>query len=274
MRNASIDVGLLELGKDGKFLPIPRGYGRDMSVKTPHSTIAGINLGFDFCAEHEWGYEDLKQSLGLPIKRYLDSFDDVMIPPQNPDLRYIHTKDYFACGLLRPYNNATQEFEKKVKAEAKYARPNSFQTMWDKSEFLIIGHGTCAEYVKLLYQKMMDGKVAIKQGTAIFGGGGLSFFFIDRLPAIMLKEFNEGCDDLKRLHATSDATGIAKRLADAGLRYYALSPRWADKGKKIVTYWLNPMDQHKYEHGWYSVAELDEWIAGKGPVMEKKKARV
>ncbi len=277
MRNASIDIGLLELGKDGKFLPIPRGYNRDMSVKTPHSTIAGINLGFDFVSEHEWGYKDLKQSLGLPIKSFLDTFDDLIIPSNNPDVRYMHTKDYFACGMLRPWRNATEEFEKKVREESKYPRTNGFHTMWDSNEFMIIGYGTCAEYAKLLYQKMMDGKVALKQGSAIFGGGGLCFFFIDRIPQIMIKEFNESCDDCKRLHAASDATGIAKRLADAGLRYYALSPRWSTNNKsskRTVEYWLNPMDQQKHEHGHYTVAELDEWIAGKGPVIEKKKKRV
>jgi hypothetical protein len=65
-------------------------------------------------------------------------------------------------------------------------------------------------------------------------------------------------------------TGIHKKLKEADKKYFALSPRWKDKDKKEVVFWLNPYDQQNNNFGWYSAKDLEEWIEGKGPVPKNK----
>ena len=33
--------------------------------RNPDGTFYGLNFGWDFCAEHEWGIEDLNESFGI-----------------------------------------------------------------------------------------------------------------------------------------------------------------------------------------------------------------
>lgn len=72
----------------------------------------------------------------------------------------------------------------------------------------------------------------------------------------------------KRLLAAAAATGIEQRLKAAKRGWYALSPGWVDERKQEVHFFLNPMEQPRYNHGWFTVAELDAWAAGHGPVMK------
>lgn len=63
------------------------------------------------------------------------------------------------------------------------------------------------------------------------------------------------------------ATRIEEMLKKAGKGYFALSrPRKNDAGE--LTMWLNPMEQHKYESGWYTIKQLEDWAKDKGPVMK------
>ena len=61
-----------------------------------------------------------------------------------------------------------------------------------------------------------------------------------------------------------------------GRAYLCLSPQWISGDRKSqhpVMYWLNPADQDKNNAGWFTVEELDQWIAGTGPVVNSKTSR-
>jgi hypothetical protein len=72
----------------------------------------------------------------------------------------------------------------------------------------------------------------------------------------------------KRLIAAAAATGIEERLKSQGRGWYALSPAWADADKSAVHFFLNPRDQKQFNHGWFTVGELDAWAQGSGPVVK------
>jgi hypothetical protein len=78
-------------------------------------------------------------------------------------------------------------------------------------------------------------------------------------------------EDAYNLKNAAKATGIEDYLKAKWRRWFALSPRWANEEKTEVKFWLNPMDQHIYEAGWYSVEQLMEWVEDRGPVMKKPK---
>lgn len=87
------------------------------------------------------------------------------------------------------------------------------------------------------------------------------------------------------LDAAAKVTGIENRIArrrdSAGkggryfpdYSYFALVPAWVGDKKRQDTshgvyFWLNPMHQDRYNSGWFTVEELDEWLEGRGPVMK------
>ena len=55
-------------------------------------------------------------------------------------------------------------------------------------------------------------------------------------------------------------------LKDADKGYYALSPSW--DGDNNLIFWLNPREQHVYNHGWFNVDELKMWAKNDGPIMK------
>jgi hypothetical protein len=84
------------------------------------------------------------------------------------------------------------------------------------------------------------------------------------------------------LTKAAEKTGIAARLKKASEKsgitsylrpftYYALSPRWKDETKKEVVFWLNPCSQDRFNFGWFTVKDLDDWIAGTGKVPKHDK---
>ena len=81
------------------------------------------------------------------------------------------------------------------------------------------------------------------------------------------------CDDEDyfRLITVASETGIYKILKDAGKRFFALSPKWKDDNKEEVVFWLNPIEQHIYNYGWFTVEDLKLWAKNEGPVMMEKR---
>jgi hypothetical protein len=110
----------------------------------------------------------------------------------------------------------------------------------------------------------------------VFENAGLNIVIASRLPASVQNEMREVDLDAFNLKEAAEKTGIKNRLKAAGLGFYALSPHWREgflkdrETKHNVVFFLNPFDQHKYESGWVTVEELDEWIAGKGRIIKSK----
>jgi hypothetical protein len=97
-----------------------------------------------------------------------------------------------------------------------------------------------------------------------------------------MRKFDE---DAAALGVASDKTGIIDRLAkhNAGkdwrdptkCGYYACKPSWIHEESKYdtkydVIYFLNPQEQHRCNFGWFTVEQLDQWLAGTGPVIKEK----
>jgi len=86
--------------------------------------------------------------------------------------------------------------------------------------------------------------------------------------------WEDGDKELAKLYKDVEETGIKKKLENANLRYYALSPSRPNKNMKTkynVMFWLNPQQQDIHNYGYFSVEQLEEWIEGKGPIPKKKK---
>tara|TARA_B100000614_G_scaffold262909_1_gene300571 strand:+ start:116830 stop:117651 length:822 start_codon:yes stop_codon:yes gene_type:complete len=165
--------------------------------------------------------------------------------------------------------------------------PQVLATAWDEGSFGIHAKGKeGVEYLRRLYQAFLDNDVVVYLGAPplpAFSNSSLNLMIASQIPQEGLDQM-ETCDrEAWELKRDAEKTGIEERLRKAGCRFYALSPRRGllesrvshgkiPPSKHDIMFWLNPMEQNRYDHGWFTVEELDLWIKGEGPVIKKKEA--
>lgn len=170
------------------------------------------------------------------------------------------------------------------------------ESQWDGRGFAITAYTDAAKtFLDDLQSAIPVGDVAVWLGGsgAAFSRGGLIIAIASRVPDETRKSLRDADNDAAALRKAADATGIEKRLEEARRNsggahialapygYFALSPRWVDgftrrdddrplseRTAYPVLFWLNPYHQSQYESGWFTVEELDQWIAGTGPVVK------
>lgn len=174
---------------------------------------------------------------------------------------------------------------------------------WSDSGFEIMGYSEDAKaFLTDLADAVRKGDFACFKGGGggnPFDRGGLVICIPSRVPQKYKDQMADGHAEKKRLLDAAAETGIEKRILErikdgpshngfshifSEYRFYALAPAWAgtirDRGVERggiletshpVVFFLNPGSRNA-EAGWYSVEELDDWLAGKGPVLRKKEA--
>lgn len=73
--------------------------------------------------------------------------------------------------------------------------------------------------------------------------------------------------DCTRLKEVVDKTNIYSILENAGKKYFALSVKWKDEKREDIIFWLNPMEQDKYNYGWFTINDLKDWAQNKGKII-------
>ena len=100
----------------------------------------GINLGFDFCAEHEQGIEGIHQVLGIPPQtkpmgleavrvNNIDS-DKVVLVEDEQIILLVHKDNYYKEKLLRN----REEFLRSL-ISTYYLENKDFDAAWDHNDF-------------------------------------------------------------------------------------------------------------------------------------------
>jgi hypothetical protein len=252
---------------------------------TNSGEFIGVNLGWDFTAEHEWGIDDLSSAFklkGVTRKNGLLFGTQDIVGVEARQIRNVpvelalinksnHTYLFYTCTYGEPLSDKTskRDLDHTLCSYGDY----DLYTAWDKKSFGIRVTGKeMKEQIEELYDAFLAGNVMIgmlREGNP-FSNAGLCFLIVSKLPDFFVLEYGKVDTDMLNLKEAAEATGIKKRLEDAGRRFYALSPKWVNDKKTEVHFWLNPMDQHLHNSAWVTVAELDEWIAGKGKIMKVK----
>lgn len=248
--------------------------------------LIGITLGFDFCGEHEDGVDPLMRIFGMPdktpiglddrrIRQVPESLSFARFTHQPSDKRRkaypcaalaLHAQDLEAIRnghLLTFYSEPHEEW---------YDSRDDLACAWSRDNFAILARGE--ENIPRLAElfqafQRLDILFGSVRAVSFIDRAGLTFILDSRISDETREQVLEADLDHQRLHEAARATGIEKRLRDAGRRWYALSPAWADESKTTVRFWLNPVDQHLYSANWYTVEELERWAEGTGPVMKE-----
>jgi hypothetical protein len=282
--------------------------GREGSIwKDESGKLIAINLGSDFCAEHEWGIKGIQGSLGiqgysgvsfsrsrikeileilklskskkigieartmttiLPTKVLVDNLDSVGVNVVSGFGKEKTKHTMWGLALVSDWNASRFEFSRL----ADWYSPEKEQLIghWGENDFGFICEDK--ELVSELKEAFDRKDIAIWTGSSgAFQNGGLIIAIASRLPDDFKSEWNSKDKDSIELDKAAANTGIYEKLEAADKRFFALSPRWKDKESKKVIFWLNPYDQANNESGWYEVEDLLDWIDGKGKIPKHKK---
>ncbi len=232
--------------------------------------LIALNLGADYCAEHEWGIKPIREAFGIDDKK-------LGLQKRMQNAR----ADTLVWYIGKTNDKAPKQFEGiwyKASDWAKdphgvyfSSRGGTLWTGWSESDFAAFSTDA-AEVAKLkeIYDALHYGNAAVwLGGGGVFQNAGLVIAIAERLSKETTDAWQKADVDRRDLLAEVAATGIEKRLKAAGKGYYALSPKRKPDGS--IHFWLNPFDQKENNSTWCSIKDLEEWIEGKGPIPKKGK---
>lgn len=275
--------------------------GRDNGfLKNEDGRVIAINLGADYCAEHEFGIKELRSAFGI-------NDDPTLFGIQRRVVTKIPAKDYHGNDTLQYLEFGTKKEPQAVLvfgqhlshvieqlkgagrfqdqapecAIPKYDKDATLGTAWSERDFGIHVKGAYGvEQLKAVYEAFLKNDIAIWVGGGqVFQNGGLILGIVSRLPADKLETMRAADEDRAKLNQVALDTGITAVLNEAGKRYYALSPRWKSRmnieraSAYSVVFWLNPVEQQQNNAGYFTVEELQQWAKGEGPVPMKQGAK-
>jgi hypothetical protein len=182
----------------------------------------GISLGYDFCAEHEWGIDDLKRKFGIPepSKKNMGIASRTITKcPKSLVFREESDKNGKYAVLLTAYEdwngvireelprdlaNYKEDFKWRFREEKKFRTTNSGKkvpikpdpnkkkeepvfTAWDGGSFGVAVMGEKeVGYLRELYDAFQKNNVSIARinmdGVNPFSNASLSLLITDRLP--------------------------------------------------------------------------------------------
>jgi hypothetical protein len=235
-----------------------------------NNTPVAINLGYDYCSEHEWGIKGINRALGRwagtsATEDKVWGLDrHIVTTGTNVYLHEIkvNKQKYY---YLTTVSNATH---------LDYYTPRDAESItshWDENDFCVIFPNREKGAAEFFLKKFHENKIAIGVTTNNnpFGRGGITLTTDDHYNTVDWSEIIEAQKATLAMWDRHRATGIEEKLSEAGKRWYALSPRLDDKGE--IQYWLNPMDQENVNYGWFRLNDLEQWAKNEGkiPKMEK-----
>lgn len=217
----------------------------------------GISLGFDFCAEHEWGIEGIKRICGMPepnkknmgVKSRSITKTPVLVFNEGVDNNTKHAIMYTGVSWrtneeLEKYTPRDLEgYVEEIKSRIKWSKEHNNKmedpiiTAWSGSEFGVAVYGDKeTEYLNELYQAFQDKNITIatinlKQKNP-FSNNSLMLAITDRLPIeveesmyLADKEYYDREDYEKKIGMKKL---IEKNKGKYGELHYfmACSPKW------------------------------------------------
>jgi hypothetical protein len=231
--------------------------------------VIALNLGADHVSEHEWGIAGIKRAFGITDDGF--GLDRRRVRNVIPLLQI--ATGHFAqrlgnaawSGLWLPGGHHDGPPRPYFHKDGP-----TLWTAWDEKTLgAFSSHEGEQKKIRVVYEavKSLDACVWLG-GGGVFQNAGLVIGIISRMKTSTFEEWDKVDRERAQLKIDADATGVEKRLRDAGRQFYALSPRRAADGS--VVFWLNPCGQDVYNSGWFNVSDLDAWIAGKGPIPKLK----
>ena len=249
------------------------------------NTTYGISLGYDFCAEHEWGNKGMKRHFGIDSEKMgidgrKNTKGDVYVFENNTHI-LLRSSDPFRWG-----NKQNPTFEDAVPHE-KYSSESELTTFWCEDDFCVILKKTdeSKQLVRDLEEAVKNCDLVIghiKGEIPAFSNPSLSILIGSRLPKEITDQMYAVDKEAVDLVEYEKEIGVAKlketnanKAGYKGNKYYcACSPRWINyqdaedrekqkaswKTKYDIMYWVNYSDDDD-NYGWYIVEDIIKWLS-------------
>jgi hypothetical protein len=261
-----------------------------------------ICLGYDYAAEHEIGIKRLKEYFGISEfddtehnifktiknkifgKKLKFGIDRRMVTKVPDHLTYGEfsitenkkKKRVFFVGFTDSSWRTPKEnedfFINKIKQGINFDK--SFSSWWDEKEFLVasVEQKIPMQIFKAL--SSLDAAIFLAGSKNPFAGSGLTISVKSKMKEEDLKEIENTDRERYEMILAGIKSGITQKVSKSDKRYFALNPAWkkdihnSSETKYSIVFWLNPMEQNKYNSGWYTVEELEQWVNNQGPVIK------
>lgn len=236
----------------------------------------GIDLGADYCSEHECGIAGIKSDFNLDSSKYgVDRRKINRLPNSKAFYNsYAYVRNKTKSFILFTNNRIIKEVKDGKENKFYFNLSTNLKALWDENEFALVTKKHHKEFEELNEAFQKKDIVIGLFGGHVFKNAGLTILIASRIPEEIKDSLYNQDKDVEKLNKAAKATKIEKILEKAGKGYYALSPKWIKDIGNItnsqyeVVFWLNPMEQQKYKYGWYTVEELIEWSNDKGPIIK------
>lgn len=224
--------------------------------------FVGISLGYDFCAEHEWGIEELKKICGIPdatkknmgvtnrtiTKCPLLAFQETEHENKKFAILYSgslwNNQEDLEKYIPRDLDNYMDDLiwnEKWTKEHPTRENKDNITTAWDGSSFGIAVMGeTEINYLKEIYNALQSKNITIavfnyRQNNP-FAGEALSLLITDRIPQEYIdnmykadKEYFDRLDYEEKIGMVKVIKKYGNKNGYGGDKYFcACTPRWID----------------------------------------------
>jgi hypothetical protein len=230
----------------------------DYSIIVIDDKFVGFSLGYDYCAEHEWGIKGIEESFGIPegSKKTMGIVGRTITkcPPLifKEEFKVKKKKTTHGAILFTGKNYCTQEenekyvprdFEKYMETiewnkehQSEYREPKDFIiTTWNEDGFgvAVVGDSE-VEYLKELHKAFNNKNVTIAMTSlGAFGGSSLCLLITNRVPAETSQQmFDDDKEYFDRVDY-EEKIGMAKIIEKRGrvdyhkLHYFdACLPKW------------------------------------------------
>jgi hypothetical protein len=240
--------------------------------------LVGINLGADYCAEHEFGISYLKTILGINDREPEGITSRQITVCDSSNLFYFSDKaskkktgkSYLLIDksyMIQDYSNM-----KNIPQDLITKSLTDLTSAWDKSSFGLIAR-TKEDRLKLetLYNAIINKKVAIwLGGSGPFKNAGLIIAIIDKVDQEDLDTMLSSDLDCSNLKKIDTSLNIKETLMKAN-KSCLLTPRWKTPETKTsypIYYWVMPGNTKDYNYGLFTIEELEEWIEDRGPICK------
>jgi hypothetical protein len=253
-----------------------KAYHNSRLILSEEGTFYGVSLGWDFCAEHEWGIEGISSKFGVSYNA--PGVDGRTITRGKVFLAM--NKKMVVLTSRSPHENATPE---SLLTHEMTLEDLDFETAWDGNDFCIASKSLShfAHFRKL--KEAFDSRDIvisfIQSKFPVFSNASLCILIKSLLPENIKEEIYKADRKTSDLEEYEKAIGMdvlkRERKGNYGeIRYFlACSPSWIDyenlknrEEKKFewntqydILYWVNYSDDDD-NYGWYTVEEIMRWL--------------
>jgi hypothetical protein len=232
------------------------------------SQLLGFSFGSDFTTEHECGIADIREAFGVCKMDWYDRSSDHLTGIDRRKITKLPSRLYFtsSVGQARIQFNTTRNLE----VGKDYYLKRKTRSAWSDEAFVINSCSPDDVLLLRLWDHILNLDVIFTMQAE-----GLSSGLTILVASAISKEdaWNWKASDQEEIALRIEAGPILKNLHEvlgkAGKSWFALHTPHKIQGQ--IRFWLNPMQQHIHNCGWFTPDELLLWATDQGPVMKEKK---